>query len=134
MDRFFLHCPGANDTFSSADVDYDLVAEAALFHFGYPPVMRRMYADSGRNLMEVLIKAKTTGVTTSLDMTFPDPSSDGGRVDWQVIYKAGTPLCGYLPAQHRGVTLYPSPRIMNGMRGSPGGDSCPRSPRSCLPT
>jgi len=91
MDRFFLHCPGANDTFSCADVAYDLVQQAALFHFGYPPIMRQMYADEGKQLVEVLRRAKATGATTSLDMTFPDPSSAGGKADWRAIYKAALP-------------------------------------------
>ena len=37
VDRIFLHCPGANDDFCAEDVNYDLVAQARLFHFGYPP-------------------------------------------------------------------------------------------------
>jgi len=37
VDRMFLHCPGANDTFGAADVAYDRLGSARLFHFGYPP-------------------------------------------------------------------------------------------------
>lgn len=33
----FLHCPGANDTFSVDDVRYDLVSEARLFHLAIRP-------------------------------------------------------------------------------------------------
>jgi sugar/nucleoside kinase (ribokinase family) len=91
MDRIFLHCPGANDTFSSEDVAYGLVERAALFHFGYPPLMRRMYAQGGRELVEILRRAKATGATTSLDMSFPDPNSEGGKADWRAIYKAALP-------------------------------------------
>jgi sugar/nucleoside kinase (ribokinase family) len=99
MDRIFLHCPGANDTFSSTDVAYDLVTEAALFHFGYPPLMQRMYIEAGRGLVEVLSRAKATGVTTSLDMSFPDPSSEGGRIDWRVLFKAVLPYVDvFLPS------------------------------------
>ncbi len=85
MDRIFLHCPGANDTFGVEDVDFDLVARARLMHFGYPPVMRRMYSQGGRELVELFRRAKATGVTTSLDMTYPDPDSDGGKADWRAI-------------------------------------------------
>jgi sugar/nucleoside kinase (ribokinase family) len=35
VDRSFLHCPGANDRFSSDDLRYDLLRSALLFHFGY---------------------------------------------------------------------------------------------------
>ncbi len=41
-DRMFLHCPGANDTFCADDIDVDLVGKARLFHFGSPPLMRRV--------------------------------------------------------------------------------------------
>ena len=85
VDRIFLHCPGANDTFCAQDMDYSLLAEASLFHFGYPPLMRRMYADDGQELVKIFKQAKATGVTTSLDMAFPDPSSEGGKANWSKI-------------------------------------------------
>jgi len=91
VDRIFLHCPGANDQFYAADIDLSLLESASLFHFGYPPIMRRMYIDDGADLAEVYRRAKSTGVTTSLDMTFPDPLSESGRVDWRKI------LAGALP-------------------------------------
>lgn len=46
IDRIFLHDPGANDTFCAEDVNWNMVADATLFHFGYPPLMKRMYAVS----------------------------------------------------------------------------------------
>lgn len=99
IDRIFLHCPGANDTFCADDIDYTLAAEAGLFHFGYPPIMRRMYQDGGTELAEVFRRAKATGVTTSLDMAFPDPSSEGGQVDWRAILKAALPYVDiFLPS------------------------------------
>jgi len=75
VDRIFLHCPGANDTFSADDVRYDLLADVGLFHFGYPPLMKLMYADGGTQLSSLYRRAKATGVTTSLDMAFPGSSS-----------------------------------------------------------
>jgi sugar/nucleoside kinase (ribokinase family) len=90
-DRFFLHCPGTNDVFGADDIDYGLVAQAGVFHFGYPPIMRRMYSEGGAGLVEVFRRAKTTGVTTSLDMTFPDPTSPGGRADWANILRGVLP-------------------------------------------
>ena len=85
MDRFFLHCPGTNDVFCAEDIDWRLVAQAGIFHFGYPPIMRRMYIEDGAGLVEVYRRAKATGATTSLDMTLPDPSSPGGQADWAAI-------------------------------------------------
>ncbi|MCS7178493.1 MAG: carbohydrate kinase family protein [Anaerolineae bacterium] len=99
IDRIFLHYPGANDTFSAEDVRYDLLRSARLFHFGYPPVMRRMYEDGGRELTTVFRRAREMGVTTSLDMAFPDPSSDAGRADWEAILQATLPYVDiFLPS------------------------------------
>jgi sugar/nucleoside kinase (ribokinase family) len=99
MDRIFLHCPGANDAFSAADVNYDLVSQARIFHFGYPPVMQKIYSEGGRELVEIFRRAKETGVTTSLDMTFPDPNSAGGRADWPSILAKTLPFVDiFLPS------------------------------------
>jgi sugar/nucleoside kinase (ribokinase family) len=85
VDRMFLHSPGANDTFTADDVLYDALSVARLFHFGYPPILRRMYQDGGAQLVQVFRRAKETGVTTSLDMALPDPNSAAGRADWVSI-------------------------------------------------
>jgi sugar/nucleoside kinase (ribokinase family) len=99
VDRIFLHSPGANDVFGSGNVDYNLVSQARLFHFGYPPVMQRIYSDGGAELVEIFRRAKQTGVTTSLDMTFPDPSSSGGRADWPAILAKTLPYVDiFLPS------------------------------------
>jgi sugar/nucleoside kinase (ribokinase family) len=85
VDRIFLHCAGANHTFGADDVRYDVVAEARLFHFGYPPLLGTMYANEGREMLAMFRRAKETGVTTSLDMTMPDPAGPSGQVDWKTI-------------------------------------------------
>jgi sugar/nucleoside kinase (ribokinase family) len=98
-DRIFLHCPGANDTFFAGDVRYDRVAEARLFHFGYPPLMRSMYDNHGIQLTVVYRRAKETGVTTSLDMALPDPTSAAGRANWTQILQATLPYVDiFLPS------------------------------------
>jgi sugar/nucleoside kinase (ribokinase family) len=99
VDRSFLHCPGANDTFSAADVRYDVVAESRLFHFGYPPLMKRMFEDEGAQLVELFRRVKELGVTTSLDMALPDPTSAAGRADWVAILRAAMPYVDvFLPS------------------------------------
>lgn len=85
IDRMFLHCPAANDTFGPEDLDLDVVAQSQLLHFGYLPVMRRMYADDGAEAEELLRSVADTGVITSLDVSLPDPDSDAGRADWGTI-------------------------------------------------
>lgn len=85
MDRIFLHHTGANDSFGPEDLQIEDIKSAALFHFGYPPLMRRMYEKSGEDLVEVFRLAKSTGVTTSLDFSLPDPASPSGKAPWRDI-------------------------------------------------
>jgi len=85
MDRIFLHHPGANDTFCVDDLDFDQISQADLFHFGYPPLMRRMYCDKGIELSDIMRLVKERHVTTSLDLALPDPESAAGRADWRQI-------------------------------------------------
>ncbi len=99
VDRIFLHCPGANDTFGAEDVDYTKLMGARLFHFGYPPLMKRMYADGGRELSLLLQRVKSLGLTTSLDMARPDPNSEAGRADWPAILARALPYIDlFLPS------------------------------------
>jgi sugar/nucleoside kinase (ribokinase family) len=81
-DRTFLHCTGANDTFAAEDIVYDQLAGAKLFHFGYPTLMRSMYADGGRQMETIFQRVKQLGLMTSLDMSYPDPKSEAAQVDW----------------------------------------------------
>jgi sugar/nucleoside kinase (ribokinase family) len=91
IDRIFLHCPGANHEFGSADVSDDQLAQADLLHFGYPPVMRRIYSNAGRELADLMRRAKTIGLTTSLDLCYPDPHSEAGRLDWVALFRSVLP-------------------------------------------
>lgn len=97
IDRYFMHCPSANDTFGADDVKYALLEQARLFHFGYPPLMKRMLTDGGAELATLYRRAKATGVTTSLDMAFPGASALA--VDWAEIVKATLPCVDlFLPS------------------------------------
>ena len=84
-DRVFLECPGCSATFGAADVDYDLVTRSRLFHFGYPPLMPRLCADDGAELVDMLARVRGLGVATALDMTLPDPQGPTGGVDWRAL-------------------------------------------------
>ncbi len=97
IDRIFLHHPGANDTFSSDDVNYELAAKARLFHFGYPPLMKQFYINDGSELIKMLSRVKRLGITTSLDMSLPDPQSDSGRVNWATILDKALPMIDIAP-------------------------------------
>ena len=85
IDRIFLHCPGTNSEFGPEDLDPDLIRQCRHFHFGYPPLMRRLYENTGEGLCEVFQIAKAAGATTSCDMTLPDPKSPSGQVNWLAV-------------------------------------------------
>ena len=90
-DRIFLHNPGANDDFCADDVRDEDLRDARLFHFGYPPLMARMFADDGAQLTEIFRHVKSLGLTTSLDMALPDPNSAAGHANWRMILKNTLP-------------------------------------------
>ena len=87
IDRVFLHHPGTNDTFGYKDIDFDIVKNAKIFHLGYPPLMRKLYQNDGIELVRILKKAKSLNLTTSVDMSLPDPESESGRADWDAILR-----------------------------------------------
>ena len=61
IDRIFLHDPGCNNTFSLDDVKKADLTAASLFHFGYPPIMERMYVNDGAELIKMLKYVKSRG-------------------------------------------------------------------------
>ena len=85
VDRIFLHDPGANNTFSNADIPEEALEDAALFHIGYPPVMRKLYENDGAELTAILRRMKEKNIATSMDMTNVDPNSEAGQLDWVKI-------------------------------------------------
>lgn len=116
-DRIFLHCPGVNDTFGAADLANVALDGVRILHFGYPPLMRRMYLDDGRELAELLARVKAQGVTTTLDMARPDPQSEAGRADWQSILSHVLPLVDFfLPSAEELLFMLDRPRLDAGAR------------------
>ena len=98
-DRMFIHAPGCNATFGADDIRYDTLESAQLFHFGYPPLMERMYADNGAELTTIFQQVKAMGITTTLDLSMPDPNSTAGHVDWYAILGATLPYVDvFLPS------------------------------------
>ncbi len=95
VDRIFLHNTGANDSFCSEDIPLEQLEEAALFHFGYPPLIRSMYVDGGAELVKMMKRAKEAGAATSLDMAAVDPASDAGKADWKEIVKRVLPYVDF---------------------------------------
>jgi sugar/nucleoside kinase (ribokinase family) len=91
VDRVFLHNPGANDTFIGTDIPENALEDAALFHFGYPTLMRRTWENDGAELISMFRRVKEKGIATSLDLAAVDPQSPAGHANWEKI------LTGVLP-------------------------------------
>lgn len=85
FDRIFFHYSGVNDSFTAADVEAASLVEGDLFHFGYPPAMRGMYENDGEELLRLFSRAKSAGLTTSLDLSYPRPGSRAALADWRRI-------------------------------------------------
>lgn len=106
-DRVFFHYPGCNDTFTAADVDQAAVAGAKVFHFGYPPLMKTMYANQGEELVRLVKKAKECGLTVSLDLAMPDPHSEALKADWPLIFRRVLPYVDvFLPSLEEALLLW----------------------------
>jgi sugar/nucleoside kinase (ribokinase family) len=82
-DRGFLHSPGANAVFTSADVRDEDLEDAGWLHFGYPPVMPAIAADGGKELADLFYRAKQRGLRTSLD--FCSISGAAAAKDWRAV-------------------------------------------------
>lgn len=95
IDRIFLHSPGANNTFTNGDIPEEALEDGAIFHIGYPPVMRRLYENGGAELAAILRRVKEHDIATSMDMTNIDPNSEAGRIDWLEILKAALPYTDF---------------------------------------
>ncbi len=90
INRMFLHDPGANDTFCAEDVPDETLKGAAILHFGYPPLMRRM--GQPEEMKKLLLRARRLGVATSLDMAMIDPDTD---TDWEAYLREVLPLVDF---------------------------------------
>ena len=96
IDRIFLHNPGANNSFRASDVPQEALSEAALFHFGYPPLMKSMYENDGRELTGLMQRAWECGAATSLDFAAIDPDSEAGKTNWKKILENVIPFVDFL--------------------------------------
>jgi len=95
IDRIFLHSPAVNNEFYADDLSDETLKKANLFHFGYPTIMRSMYIDNGKELVDMLTKVKKAGCAVSLDMAAIDPNSEAAKVDWKRILKNTIPLIDF---------------------------------------
>lgn len=130
IDRIFLHYSGANDTFVSSDITDEMLQEVGHLHFGYPPLMRRMYQHDGEELRMLLQRAKNMHVTTSLDMAAVDPDGPAGQVDWKRILARVLPFVDFfLPSAEEVCYMLDRQRYNDWVARAKGGDvACVLSP------
>ncbi|MDD2970114.1 MAG: carbohydrate kinase family protein [Lachnospiraceae bacterium] len=95
IDRIVLHNPGANDTFCADDVPELSLKDCALFHFGYPTLMKKMYESEGNDLQRILKKVKMAGAATSLDFALVNPETEAGQADWEMILEKTLPYVDF---------------------------------------
>lgn len=88
-DRSFWHHVGANAAFDGSAVDLD---GAGLLHVGYPSLLPALTASDGDALVTLLTRARTAGVTTSLDLAVLDPDSPAMGLDWPRLLARILPL------------------------------------------
>ena len=123
IDRIFLHNPGANGTFCCKDIDPKTLEDAALFHFGYPTLMRAMYEKGGQELITLMKTVKEAGVLTSLDMAAVDPDSEAGRVEWSSILRELLPYVDFfMPSVEELCFMLDKPRFAEWQRRAAGKD------------
>lgn len=91
-DRVFLHYPGPNHTFNANDIPYEKIKSGRIFHFGYPPLMKKFYENAGEELVKIFQRVRKMNIITSLDMAMPDPESPAGKIDWYEFFKNVLPM------------------------------------------
>jgi len=126
VDRIFMHAPAANHTFGAGDVRYDIVERARLFHFGYPTLMRRTFQQGGEELVRMFGRVKQMGVTTSLDLSLPDPASEAGRADWGTVFARVLPNVDvFLPSIEETLFMLRPDTYRELLEAAPDGDLLP---------
>lgn len=109
IDRLFLHDPGANHLFCAEHIDYRTAGASRLFHLGYPTVMRALYRNQGKELVEIFRRVKELGATTSLDLAMADPRGEGSSIDWRAVFAGVLPYVDlFLPSiEESFLCMYP---------------------------
>ncbi len=125
-DRIFLHDPGAGDCFEASDIEEALTGEIKWFHFGYPPLMKRMYEDSGNELISMFESAKSRGILTSLDMAMVTGDSPAASADWNAILTRLLPSVDFFLPSLEEICFFIDPdRYRSWKKRSSGGGGIP---------
>lgn len=92
IDRIFLESIGCNKIFDASHINFDAIAQCRLFHFGYPPLLKQFFINSGSLLVDLFSEIQNMGVVTSLDFSLPDSESESGKVNWPEILSNVLPV------------------------------------------
>lgn len=95
MDRIICHEPGVNHYFYHDDIPDSILEDAALLHFGYPPLMKSVYENQGEELIRIFRRMKEKRILTSLDMALVNPETEAGKVDWKAYLYRVLPLTDF---------------------------------------
>lgn len=95
IDRIFLHHSGANDTMTSEEIPDKYLQGIDLLHFGYPTLMRSMFAHDGEQIQKLFKKAKEKNIAVSMDLASVDPDSEAGRVNWETLLQNVLPYVDF---------------------------------------
>ncbi len=90
IDRMFLHSAGLNQSFGINDIDFSSLTPRSIFHFGYPTVLPRMYADNGIELSDIMRIARECGAITSMDLSMPNAAPEA-QSDWRNLLRTTLP-------------------------------------------
>ncbi len=85
IDRIFLESPGCNEIFDTSFINFNVVSQSRVFHFGYPPLLRQFFLNNGHQLSQMFSRVQQMGILTSLDFSLPDPESESGKIGWPEI-------------------------------------------------
>ncbi|MDD3337788.1 MAG: carbohydrate kinase family protein [Lachnospiraceae bacterium] len=123
IDRIFLHESGVNDIYRESNLNFDVIKQASLFHFGYPPLMRTIYENNGEELVKIFKHVKELGLATSLDMAAVDENSPVGKVDWEGILERVLPYVDFfVPSIEELVYMTDKTRYYEWVKRADGGD------------
>ena len=123
VDRMFLHHSGANERFVADDVPDEVLRDATLLHFGYPPMMTGMLDHHFEGLASLFTRAQALGVATSMDMAAIDPDSPAASRDWAAALQQLIPLTDFfLPSAEELCFMLDKPRLREWRERAAGGD------------
>lgn len=122
-DRIFLHDPGAGNFFEAIDIEDALSDDVGVFHFGYPPLMKRMYERSGRELIDMFRSVKSRGILTSLDMAMVTKDTPAASADWPGILTRLLPSVDFFLPSLEEICFFIDPERYRSWKMQAGGES-----------